>query len=158
MNLRALMEKSPDADFLREMIGYGAQRLCDTSACPWQPDSPAPPEIKTATLASYTTRWYTIRRGYGVPERGREVGVNEWPLSSSGSACPGLLDLGRPAANQPVGSRCFLAHKACASDSSSNSSRRTIWPVLSKKWSRYQTIKVRGRNSDGLRRFRYLDR
>jgi len=26
MNLRALMEKSPDADFLREMIGYGAQR------------------------------------------------------------------------------------------------------------------------------------
>lgn len=29
MNLRALMEKSPDAGFLREMIGYGAQRLME---------------------------------------------------------------------------------------------------------------------------------
>src|SRR5215471_7577514 len=29
MNLRALMEKSPDAEFLREMIGYGAQRLME---------------------------------------------------------------------------------------------------------------------------------
>ncbi len=29
MNLRALMEKSPDADFPREMIGYGSQRLME---------------------------------------------------------------------------------------------------------------------------------
>ena len=29
ISLRALMEKSPDADFLREMIGYGAQRLME---------------------------------------------------------------------------------------------------------------------------------
>lgn len=29
MNLRALMEKSPDASFLREMIGYGATRLME---------------------------------------------------------------------------------------------------------------------------------
>src|SRR6202789_1333750 len=29
MNLRALREKSPDASFLREMIGYGAQRLME---------------------------------------------------------------------------------------------------------------------------------
>ena len=29
MNLKTLMEKSPDASFLREMIGYGAQRLME---------------------------------------------------------------------------------------------------------------------------------
>ena len=29
MNLRALMEKSSDVDLLREMIGYGAERLME---------------------------------------------------------------------------------------------------------------------------------
>jgi hypothetical protein len=37
-----------------------AYAMQPSSACPWQPDSPARPKIKTTTLVSYTTRWAAI--------------------------------------------------------------------------------------------------
>jgi putative transposase len=54
MNLRALIEKSPDADLLREMIGFAAQRLMEL-------------EVEGLTGAAYgekTPERFAQRNGY----------------------------------------------------------------------------------------------
>ena len=60
MDLKALLEKSADTDFLREMIGFTAQRLMEL-------------EVETLTGAAHGTRdpnRLTHRNGYRAREWG----------------------------------------------------------------------------------------
>jgi putative transposase len=63
MTLRALLEKSSDADLLREMIGFTAQRLMEL-------------EVESKTGAILRTRdQHSIRRDYPLAERCNRSGI-----------------------------------------------------------------------------------
>jgi transposase-like protein len=84
MNLRTLLEKTPDADFLREMIGFAAQRIMEL-------------EVSAATGAGYgekTAERLAQRNGYRDRAWETRAGTVDLriPKLRKGSYFPGFLE------------------------------------------------------------------
>jgi putative transposase len=93
MNLRALVEKTPDADLLREMIGFAAQRLMEL-------------EVEGLAGTGYGEKSHerlVRRNGYRDRDWETRAGTVELriPRLRKGSYFPGFLEDTTPAAQHP---------------------------------------------------------
>ena len=71
MNLQDLLEKTTDADFLREMIGFTAQRLMDMEV---EALTGAPPGVRSPTGPTSAT---AIASTAGRPGPARSNGISQ---------------------------------------------------------------------------------
>ncbi len=96
INLRALVEKAPDADLLRAMIGFAAQRLMELEVGGLTGYGDKSPE-RLARRNGYRDRTWETRVGSGRPGTERKLNVprkeevgRRRPRGAGGLKNPGL--------------------------------------------------------------------